>query len=102
MTVIKNGTVKDSSTINTGLSSVQLFVIYRTFVGSTGLVNGCWHNTLGTHYTYCGTKSDVMQGFVCASTPAPTVSGGNVTWKGTGLQGLASGVQYTWIAYGIE
>lgn len=102
MTVIKNGIIKDSTTIDTGLSSVQLFVIYRTFITSTGLVNGCWHSTLGAHYTYCSIKSDTSQIFVCSSTPAPTVNGGTVTWKGTGTQALASGVQYTWIAYGIE
>lgn len=99
--VMKNGSVTNSNVINTGLSSIKEFIIYRNSVDSTGLILGHYNSILGTHYTIQSMYSTTYK-YISVGNEAPTISGGKVTWTQTNLHALASGKIYYWIAYGDE
>lgn len=102
--VMKTGTVTDSQEISTGLSSIQQFILYRKSMTSSGLLIGHYNSELGTHYSYCTSYSTYTK-YVAHGNDAPTINGGTITWLGTigsTTYALASGVEYTWIAFGEE
>lgn len=99
---IQTGTITDTCTIVTTLSSIKEFVIYRDSKTSAGLLLGHYTVNLGSHCTYCSSHSSTVS-FISHGSYSPTVDGGTFIWPGeigTDSYALASGVQYTWIAVG--
>lgn len=93
------GTVVDSAAIETGLSNVKQFVLYRSSFTSTGLLNATYNEELGTFYVYCSSYGSYMKTCTTGST-APTIDGGTVTWAATGNAAMAGNITYKWIAIG--
>ena len=93
-----------SGTINTGLSSVDYFVIGKDSVASTGLINLRYDKTSGTTYIYASAWSTNNYGTktITTGTTALTVSGGTVTIPSSTATtgGLSSNTTYNWIAVG--
>lgn len=100
--VVKTGTTT-SATINTGLSSIKHFIIWKNGINETGLMFGSYDETSGVSYTYCSAWSTNQWGGTktfATGTTTPTISDGTVTWRGSGTQGLSSGKTYNWLAIG--
>lgn len=102
--VIKTGTTT-SGTINTGLSDIEQFFIYKESVGETGLIHLHYSKTDGTSYLYASAWSTSSWGgtkTISNGTTAATVSGGSITLPSTTATsgGLSSGKTYNWIAVG--
>ena len=98
---IKTGTTT-SNTINTGLSTIKLVIIYRDSFSDTGFINGFYNADEGKmHYVYCSTYSTYMKSCSSGTSTAATVDGGTLT---TGLSGNSAlnGMTYHWIAVGEE
>ena len=96
--VMKTGTTT-SATIETGLSSISMFVIYTDSFSSTGFIQGTYVADDGImHYTYCSSYSSYMK--ICGVTTSTscTVDGGTFTLNAS--HGLISGKTYNWIAVG--
>lgn len=93
-----------SGTIDTGLSSVDYFVIGKDSVTSTGLINLRYDKTNGTSYIYASAWSTNNYGTktITTGTTALTVSGGTVTIPSSTATtgGLSSNTTYNWIAVG--
>ena len=97
--VTKTGTTT-SATIETGLSSIKILVIYTDSFSSTGFIQGTYVADEGImHYTYCSSYSSYMK--ICGVTTSNscTVDGGTFTLN-TPSHGLISGKTYNWIAVG--
>ena len=97
--VMKTGTTT-SVTIETGLSSIKMLVIYTDSFSSTGFIQGTYVADDGImHYTYCSSYSSYMK--ICGVTTSTscTVDGGTFTLN-TPSHGLISGKTYNWIAVG--
>ena len=97
--VMKSGTTT-SATIETGLSSIKMLVIYTDSFSSTGFIQGTYVADEGImHYTYCSSYSSYMK--VCGVTTSTscTVDGGTFTLN-TPSHRLISGKTYNWIAVG--
>lgn len=101
--VMKNGTITGKTPIQTGLSSIELFVIYRDGINSTrGLLSGAYCKGVGQQYTgasYSQYLTTLAWGY---AENVLSISGGTVTWESAGDTALADGQTYTWIAYGEE
>lgn len=102
--VIKSGTTT-SGTIETGLSDIEQFFMYKESQTGTGLIH--------LHYTKTATSSMYASAWstqnygtktITNGTGGVTVSGGTLTISATqATQGaLTSGVSYKWIAVGKE
>ena len=105
---VKTGTTT-STTIETGLSSVKHFVIFKTSVTGTGLVFGMYRGDTGiANYVssiYCSSYNSYLKNYAFTNGAITGVdkSGGTVTWEPTTANyGLTSGVTYTWYAFGTE
>lgn len=97
--VMKTGTTT-SATIETGLSSIKILVIYTDSFSSTGFIQGTYVADDGImHYTYCSSYSSYMK--ICGITTSTscTVDGGTFTLN-TPSHELISGKTYNWIAVG--
>lgn len=97
--VTKTGTTT-SATIETGLSSIKMLVIYTDSFSSTGFIQGTYVADEGImHYTYCSSYSSYMK--ICGVTTSTscTVDGGTFTLN-TPSHELISGKTYNWIAVG--
>lgn len=101
---MKTGTITDSSTIETGLSSIKQLILYRGTFTATGLMDLTYNEELGTAYSYCSSyASYIKSGGMSSSSTYLTIDGGTATWTATSSSyGMASGVEYTWIAFGEE
>lgn len=101
--IMKTGTFSNTDTIKTGLSSIELFVFYRTAINSvSGALSAAYHKTAGIQYTgvnYSTALSTLSYGY---SDTILSVDGGTVTYSSSGGNAIASGETYTWIAYGEE
>ena len=96
--VMKTGTTT-SVTIETGLSSIKMLVIYTDSFSSTGFIQGTYVADDGImHYTYCSSYSSYMK--ICGVTTSTscTVNGGTFTLNAS--HSLISGKTYNWIAVG--
>lgn len=96
--VMKSGTTT-SATIETGLSSIKILVIYTDSFSSTGFIQGTYVADEGImHYTYCSSYSSYMK--VCGVTTSNscTVNGGTFTLNAS--HRLINGKTYNWIAVG--
>ena len=97
--VMKSGTTT-SATIETGLSSIKMLVIYTDSFSSTGFIQGTYVADDGImHYTYCSSYSSYMK--ICGVTTSTscTVNGGTFTLN-TPSHELINGKTYNWIAVG--
>lgn len=101
---IKSGTTT-SGTINTGLSNVEQFFMYKESQTGTGLIH-LHYTKSATSRMYASAWSTNNYGTktITNGTGGVTVSGGTVTISATqATQGaLTSGVTYKWIAVGTE
>lgn len=102
--VIKTG-ITTSGTINTGLSDVEQFFIYKESLTATGLIH-LHYNKTATSRMYASAWSTNNYGTktITNGTGGVTVNGGTLTISATqATQGaLTSGVTYKWIAIGKE
>lgn len=102
--VVKSGTTT-SRTINTGLSDVEHFIIYKETQTATGLIH-LHYSKAATSRMYASAWSTNNYGTktITNGTGGVTVSGGTVTISATqAAQGaLTSNVTYKWIAIGTE
>lgn len=102
--VIKSGTTT-SGTINTGLSDVEQFFMYKESVTATGLIH-LHYTKSATSRLYASAWSTNTWGSktITNGTGGVTVSGGTVTISATqAAQGaLTSNVTYKWVAVGTE
>ena len=102
--VVKSGTTT-SRTIDTGLSNVEQFFIYKESQTATGLIHLHYTKT-ATSRMYASAWSTQNYGTktITNATGGVTVSGGSITISATqAAQGaLTSGVTYKWIAVGSE
>ena len=102
--VIKTGTTTSNS-INTGLSDIEQFFIYKESVNATGLIrmhydkNGETNRMYASSWSSSGTKAIVNR-----TDGGLTVNGGSVTITATAANsgGLTSNTTYTWVAVGTE
>ena len=103
--VVKSGTTT-SRTINTGLSSIQEFFIYKESLNTTGLIHLYYSKTGGTSYLHASAWSTNNYGTktIANATTAATVSGGSITIPGSSVTtgGLSTNITYKWIAVGTE
>ena len=103
--VIKTGTTT-SSTIATGLSSIESFFIYKESQTATGLIHLSYSKTGGTSYLYASAWSTNNYGTktITNATNAAAVNGGSITLPSSTATsgGLSSGVTYKWVAVGSE
>ena len=98
--VMKSGTTT-SATIETGLSSIKMLVLYRDTFASTGFIHGTYIADEGKiHYVYCGSYSTYMKSCYASTTTSFTVDGGTFTLNTHGSSALISNNTYAWIAVG--
>lgn len=96
--VMKSGTTT-SATIETGLSSIKMLVIYTDSFSSTGFIQGTYVADEGRiHYTYCSSYSSYMKICEVTASTSCTVDGGTFTLNTS--HELISGKTYNWIAVG--
>lgn len=102
--VIKSGTTTNRA-INTGLSDIEQFFIYKESVTGTGLIH-LHYTKSATSRLYASAWSTQNYGTktITNGTGGVTVSGGTLTISATqAAQGaLSSGVTYKWVAIGKE
>lgn len=102
--VIKSGTTT-SRTINTGLSDVEQFFMYKESVTATGLIHLHYTKSATSRmYASAWTTSNYGTKTITNGTGGVGVNGGTVTISATqATQGaLTSNVTYKWIAVGTE
>lgn len=101
---IKSGTTT-SATINTGLSDVEQFFLYKETITATGLIH-LHYTKSATYRMYASAWTTNSWGSktITNGTGGVTVNGGTVTISATqAAQGaLTSGVTYKWVAIGTE
>lgn len=97
-----------SPTIETGLSSIDYFVLMATGFSRAGLMqllyrkpNNAISYILCTSYSYSTMKTELNHASMASSTLF-TIDGGTVTWNGTGTSAFMSGESYMWLAFGTE
>ena len=102
--VIKSGTTT-SNTINTGLSDIEQFFIYKESLNTTGLIH-LHYTKSATSRLYASAWSTNSFGTktVTNGTGGTNVSGGTITISATQATqgGLSSNITYKWIAIGTE
>lgn len=100
---IKTGTAT-SATIETGLSSIDVLVLYKESVAETGLVNAIYSALeRKSTYTRCASYSTYTKQYAVATgDTVASVSGGTFTWGGESTSAMSSGITYKWIAVGAE
>lgn len=98
---VKTGTAT-GRTIDTGLSDVEQFFLYKESQTSTGLIL-LHHSKTGTSRMYASDWSTGSK-TITNGTGGVSVSGGTVTVSATQAAqgGLSSNVTYQWIAVGTE
>jgi hypothetical protein len=98
--VMRTGTTTSSS-IDTGLSSIKQFVLYRKTVNAPGLIDLSYNADLGTKYTMCTNYNTIMSGGISATSTYVAINGGIFNWNATlASDMMATGVTYTWVAIG--
>lgn len=104
---VKTGST-DSTTIDTGLSSIDYFVLLADSFSRAGLLqllyrkpNNAISYILCTSYSYNSQKNELNHASMASSTLL-TIDGGTVTWNGTGTSSFISGASYIWFAFGTE
>lgn len=102
---IKSGTTT-SRTIDTGLSDIEQFFIYKESQTATGLIHLHYSKDGGTSRLYASAWSTNNYGTktITNGTGGTTVDGGTITISATSATsgGLTSNVTYKWVAVGTE
>lgn len=100
--VIKTGTTS-SNTVNTGLSDVEQFFMYKASHEAAGLILLHYSKANGTSRLFSSVWTSYSKN-VTSGTGGATINGGTVTIEETepATGGLTSNVQYIWIAVGTE
>ena len=97
---MKSGTTT-SATIDTGLSSIKVIIIYKDSFTATGLIQGIYVTDEDKlHYTYCSQYSSYFKICAASTSTASSVSGGTFTLGTSGTSGLSNNTTYNWIAFG--
>lgn len=99
---VKTGTTTSTS-INTGLSSIDKFIIYSDKISSEGMVNVIYDvSKSAVTLTACGAYNNfVQQCNVITQTTGYSVSGGTFQWTdNTALGNFMYDATYNWIAVG--
>ena len=104
---VKKGSTS-STTIDTGLSSIDYVVLLADSFSGTGLLqllyrkpNNAISYILCTSHSYNSQKTELNHASMASSTLL-TIDGGKVTWNGTGTSAFMSGASYMWLAFGTE
>lgn len=104
---VKKGSTS-STTIDTGLSSIDYVVLLADSFSRAGLLqllyrkpNNAISYILCTSYSYNSQKTELNHASMASSTLL-TIDGGKVTWNGTGTSAFMSGASYIWLAFGTE
>lgn len=100
--VIKTGTTS-SNTINTGLSDVEQFFMYKAYHEAAGLILLHYSKANGTSRLYSTVWTSYSKN-VNSGKGGVSINGGTVTIEETtpANGGLSSNVTYTWVAAGTE
>lgn len=102
---VRSGEVIDSTVIETGLSSVSYFMLYKTSFAETGLLQAAYGNEEdATAFAFtCVNYSNYVISCGIAK-PKPIIEGGKITWpwESTSTSGMSSGKTYKWVAFGEE
>lgn len=102
---VKTGTTT-SRTIDTGLSDIEQFFIYKESQTATGLIHLHYSKDGGTSRLYASAWSTNNYGSktITNGTGGTTVNGGTITISATQATqgGLTGNVTYKWIAVGTE
>ena len=102
---VKSGTTT-SRTIDTGLSDIEQFFIYKESQTATGLIHLHYSKEGGTSRLYASAWSTNNYGTktITNGTGGTTVNGGTITISATSATsgGLSSNVTYKWVAVGTE
>ena len=101
---IKTGTTEiNSNVINTGLSDIEQFFIYKKSHAAAGLILLHYSKTDGVSRLYSTQWTSYSKNAYSGSDGA-TVDGGTVTIEETTPTsgGVSSNVSYTWVAFGYE
>lgn len=102
---VKTGTAS-GGTIDTGLSQVEQFFLYKESQTEAGLIHLHYSRETGTSHMYASAWSDNNDDSksIVSGTGAVSVSGGTVTVSAAQAAqgGLSSSVTYKWIAVGTE
>lgn len=96
---VKTGTTT-STTINTGLSKIDKFIIYTESISGKGAVDIIYTGESEAVVTYCNYYSNYSKTCAVQKRSAFGVSGGTFEWDDTGSYAFASDVTYHWIAFG--
>lgn len=101
---VKNGTTT-STAIDTGLSSIIFFGLQSTASATgVGLCNAIYNSfqSTGVSMSYCSSSSQYlkMYSYLASSTSYFSISGGTITWTGTGNYAFQSDMEYAWFAVG--
>lgn len=100
---VKTGTVTNNATIDTGLSKIHSFILYKGTFAETGLIE----------YLYLN-EGEYSKALTCSSygsyaksvgytSPSPTINGGTIIYPySSGTSAMSSGKSYNWIAFGEE
>lgn len=103
--VIKSGTTT-SRTIDTGLSEIETFFIYKETQTATGLIHLHYIKEGGTSRMYASAWSTNSWGSktITNGTGGVSVNGGTLTISDTSATsgGLTSNLTYKWVAVGTE
>lgn len=103
--VIKSGTTT-SRTIDTGLSDIEQFFIYKETQTATGLIRLHYSKEGGTSRMYASAWSTNNYGTktITNGTGGVTVNGGTLTISATSATsgGFTSNLTYKWVAVGTE
>lgn len=103
--VVKSGTTT-SRTIDTGLSDIEQFFIYKETQTATGLIRLHYSKEGGTSRMYASawTTSNYGTKTITNGTGGTSVNGGTITISATSATsgGLTSNLTYKWIAVGTE
>ena len=102
---VKTGTTTNR-TIDTGLSDIEQFFIYKESQTATGLIHLHYSKDGGTSRLYASAWSTNNYGTktITNGTGGTSVSGGTITISATQAAqgGLSSNITYKWIAVGTE
>lgn len=93
-----------SNVIETGLSSIDYIIIYKSAFAEKGLIQVVADMVSGTvNSVYCSSYSAYMKTCAVNTTASNAAAdGGTFTWNGANTLALSSGITYNWIAFGTE
>lgn len=101
---VRSGDVTDSTVIETGLSSVSYFMLYKDSYAETGLLQAVYGDGGEiSKAVYCASYSTYVKSCSLHS-PNLTIDGGTITYPygSSTTMGMSAGKTYHWVAFGVE